>query len=293
MRWWQIRGRDADLERELRSDLELEEEEQRESGLESEEARYAARRAFGNPTLIREQTRAIWSWNGLESLLQDLKISIRTLFRSPGFSLIAVLVMALCIGAVTSLFTVVRSVLLKPLPFRDPGRLVMLCEHFRDGRSNREGFNYNPVAPADFFDWRTQTHGFEDMAAMRYWQFNLTGERGELPENVSARGGSWNLFPLLGVPAVIGRTFTESEDRLDGTAVMLTWNLFERRFGGTLQLSAAKSTSTGSLIQWSACFHSGSLIPMRRYRFGSRICRGCRRISCPIMTITSAQWWPA
>ena len=205
MKWWQIKKRDADLERELRSDLELEEEEQRESGLPPEEARYAARRAFGNPTLIREQTRAIWSCNGLENLLRDLRISVRTLFRSPGFSLIAVLVMALCIGAATSLFTVVRSVLLRPLPFRDPGRLVMLYEHFRDARSNQEGFNYNPVAPADFFDWRTQTHGFEDMAAMRYCQFNLTGERGELPEKVSARGGSWNLFPLLGVPAAIGR----------------------------------------------------------------------------------------
>ena len=76
---------------------------------------------------------------------------------------------------------------------------------------NKEGFNYNPVAPADFYDWRAQTHGFEDMAIWRYWQFNLTGERGELPEVCSARGGSWNLFPLLGVHAAIGRTFTEAK----------------------------------------------------------------------------------
>ena len=115
-----------------------------------EEARYAARRAFGNPTLIREQTRAVWSWNGLENLLRDLRISIRTLFRSPGFSMIAVLVMALCIGAATSLFTVVRSVLLRPLPFRDPARLVMIYEHFRDPSMNAQGFNYNAVAPADY-----------------------------------------------------------------------------------------------------------------------------------------------
>src|SRR6202453_1082513 len=131
MKWWQIKKRDADLERELRSDLELEEEEQREGGVSGEEARYAALRAFGNPTLIREQTRAVWSWNWLESLLRDLRISIRTLLRSPGFSVIAVLLMALFIGAATSLFTVVRSILLKPLPFRDPERLVMIYEHFR------------------------------------------------------------------------------------------------------------------------------------------------------------------
>jgi hypothetical protein len=86
MRWWQIRKRDADLERELQSDLDLEEEEQREGGLSPEEAHHAALRAFGNPTLIREHTRAVWSWNWLENLLRDLRISIRTLLRSPAFT---------------------------------------------------------------------------------------------------------------------------------------------------------------------------------------------------------------
>src|SRR5260221_4529184 len=232
MTWWQIRKRDADVERKLQSDLELEEEEQRQHGVPPEEARHAALRSFGNRTLISEETRAVWRWNGLESLLRDLRISVRTLLRSPGFSIVAVLVMALCIGATTSLFTVVRSVLLSPLPFRDPDRLVMIYEHFRDPSMNGQQFNFNPVAPADYYDWRAQTHGFEDIAAWRYWQFTLTGERGELPEQVSARGGSWNLFPVLGVQAVIGRTFTESEDHPDGNAAMLTWNLFERRFGG-------------------------------------------------------------
>ena len=257
MRWWQIKKRKADLERELRSDLELEEEEQRERGLSTEEGRYAALRAFGNPTLIREHTRAVWSWSGLENLIRDLRISVRTLFRSPGFSLIGVLVMALCIGAATSLFTVARSVLLRPLPFRDQERLVMIYEHFRDPSMNAQGFNYNAVAPADYYDWRAQTHGFEDMAAWRWWQFNLTGERGELPEMVSAGGGSWNLFPLLGVHAVIGRTFAESEDRPDGSAVMLAWNLFERRFGGDpsivgrqIHLDGKPYTVVGVLPKW-------------------------------------------
>jgi putative ABC transport system permease protein len=257
MRWWQIGKRDADLERELQSDIALEEEEQRERGLSAKEARYAALRAFGNLTLIREQTRAVWSWSMIESLLRDLKIGLRTLLRTPGFSLIAVLVMALCIGATTSLFTVVRSVLLKPLPFRDPDQLVMIYEHFRDPSMNAQEFNYNSVAAADFYDWQTQTHGFEGMAAWRWWQFNLTGERGELPELVSARGGTWNLFPLLGVQAAIGRTFLESEDRPDGSAVMLTWSFFERRFGGDpsivgrqIHLDGKPYTVVGVLPQW-------------------------------------------
>jgi predicted permease len=257
MQWWRIRKRDADLDRELQSDLELEEEEQRERGLSKEDARHAALRAFGNPTLIREHTHAVWSWNGLENFLRDLSISVRTLLRSPGFSLIAVLVMALCIGAATSLFTVVRSVLLRPLPFRDPQQLVMIYEHFRDPSMNAQEFNYNAVAPADYYDWRAQTHGFEDMGAWRWGQFNLTGEHGELPELVSGGGASWNLFSLLGADAVFGRAFTESEDRPDGNAVMLTWNLFERRFGGDpstigkqIHLDGKPYTVVGVLPKW-------------------------------------------
>src|SRR5256714_11939338 len=122
---------------------------------------------------------------------------------------------------------------------------------------NAQQFNYNPVAPADYYDWRRQTHGFEDVAAWRFWQFALTGEHGDLPELVSARGGTWNLFPLLGVNAVIGRTFTESEDRPDGNAVMLTWNLFARRFGGDpsivgsqIHLDGKPYTVVGVLPKW-------------------------------------------
>jgi predicted permease len=257
MWWWQIRKRNADVDRELESDLALEEEEQRDCGVSAEEARHAAMRAFGNPALIREQTSAVWSWNRLENLLRDLRISVRTLLRSPGFSMLAVLVMALCIGATTSLFTVVRSVLLRPLPFQDPDRLVMIYEHFRDPGMNSQHFNYNTVSPADYFDWRAQTHGFEDMAAWRYAQFTLTSERGELPEKISARGGSWNLFSVLGVQPVVGRTFAESEDRFDGSAVMITWNLFERRFGGDplmigkrIHLDGKPYTVVGVLPKW-------------------------------------------
>jgi predicted permease len=223
---------DAQLQEEIDVYLAEETAENIARGVNPEEARRRARIKLGNPRSVRE---TLWQQNTVslvDTLGRDLKYAARTLVRTPGFSLIGIAVMALCVGATTSLFTVVRSVLLRSLPFRDPSRLVMLYEHFRDSRSNHEGFNYNTVAPADYYDWRAQTRGFEDMAAWRYWQFNLTGERGELPELVRARAGSWNLFPLLGVHAVIGRTFVESEDRPDGNAVMLTWNLFERRFGG-------------------------------------------------------------
>src|ERR1700722_3957149 len=230
MRWWRRKRRDEDLARELRCDFELEEEEQRDRGLSPEEAHFAAVRAFGNSTLIREHTRAVWTCIWLERFVRDWKYGVRTLWRSPSFSIVSVLVMALGIGASTSLFTIVRAVLLRPLPFRAPGNLVMLYEHYRQ---NPGGDGFNPVAPGDYRDWRSQTHSFEDMAAMRNYGGVLSGVQSELPEVVQSAGGSANLFPLLGVSPVLGRTFTETEDRPEEQpVVLLTWNLFQRRFGG-------------------------------------------------------------
>jgi predicted permease len=259
MRWWQIwKGtakRDADLERELLSDLELEEEEHRERGLSAEEARSAARRAFGNTTLIREQTRAVWSWVWMERLVRDMKYGTRTLLRSPEFAIVSVLLMALGIGATTSLFTMVRAVLLRPLPFRDSGKLVMLYEHFRH---NEGGDGFNAVAPGDYREWRSQTHGFEDMAAMRGYGGILSGVHSELPEVVQSAGGSANLFSLLGVTPAFGRLFTEAEDKPKGEpVVLLTWSLFQRRFAGDpsiigkqIHLDTIPTTVVGVLPSW-------------------------------------------
>src|SRR6185312_9822914 len=157
MKWWHFKKRDADLERELRSDLELEEDEQREGGVSEEEARYAGLRAFGNPTLIREQTLEVWSWNWLESLARDLRFSLRTLRRTPGFTIIAILVMALGIGANVALFTVVRNVLLKPLPFDDPDHLVMLYEA---GLHEDDTARSNPVAGGMYDEWKKQNRSY-------------------------------------------------------------------------------------------------------------------------------------
>ena len=128
MKWWQIRKRNDDLERELRSDLELEEEEQRDRGLSPDEARYASRRAFGNTTLIREQTHESWGSAPFERLLQDLRFALRQLRRNPGFTFTATIMLALGIGASVAMFAFVDAALFKPLPYLDPGHLAAVFE---------------------------------------------------------------------------------------------------------------------------------------------------------------------
>src|SRR6185312_4870446 len=114
----------GELDEELRDHLDRQIEFNLAGGMSPEKARLAARRKLGNAALLRDQTRATWNGTGLEQFIHDLRIGFRTLSRTPGFALVAVLVVALGIGANVALFTVVRSVLLKPLPYRDPGRLV-------------------------------------------------------------------------------------------------------------------------------------------------------------------------
>jgi predicted permease len=260
MNWWHInwrqtKKRDADLERELRSDLELEEEEQRESGISKEEARYAALRAFGNPTLISEQTRAVWSWSWLESLARDLRFSLRTLRRSPGFTVIAVLVMALGIGANVALFTVVRAVLLKPLPFHDPDRLVMLYEAdlYKDDTAG-----FNVVAGGMFAEWKNQNRSYSSLALAKGIRVGLSGSGGQLPEKLDSALFSWGMLRTLGVQPALGRDFTEADDNLgaNGT-VLLSWGLWKRRFGGdpsilnqTIFLDAQPYTVIGVMPAW-------------------------------------------
>jgi putative ABC transport system permease protein len=245
-----MKKRDEDLERELRSDLELEEEEQREGGISTEEAHYAALRAFGNPALIREQTRAVWSWNWLESLARDLRLSFRTLRRTPGFTIIAVLVMALGIGANVALFTVVRGVLLKPLPFSDPDRLVMLYE---SGLHEDKTPAYNVVAGGIYAEWKKQNRSFTNLALMHEGRVGLSGSGGQLPEKLDSAETSWDMLRTLGVQPALGRDFAESDDSpsANGT-VLLSWGLWKRRFAGnrgllnqTIYLDAVPYTVIG------------------------------------------------
>jgi predicted permease len=255
MNWWQSKKRDADLERELRSDLELEEEEQREAGISDEEAHYAALRAFGNPALIREQTSAVWSWNWLESLARDLRFSVRTLRRTPGFAVIAILVMALGLGANVAMFTMVRGVLLKPLPFQDPDRLVMLYE---SGLHEHDTAGFNVASGGMYAEWKNQNRSYSSLALAQGIRVGLSGSGGQLPEKLNSALFSWEMLRTLGVQPALGRDFTLADDRpgANGT-VLLSWGLWKRRFGAdpgilnqTIFLDAQPYTVIGVMPKW-------------------------------------------
>ena len=155
MKWWQIRNRNADLERELRSDLDLEEQEQRENGLAPQEASYAARRAFGNTTLIREQTHEAWGWGMFERLGQDIHFGLRQLVRNPGFTVVAVTTLALGVAVNTSIFSAVSAMLLRKPPVKDPDTLCSISS-----KNLLKGFDLVGASAPDFGSWQKHNEVF-------------------------------------------------------------------------------------------------------------------------------------
>jgi putative ABC transport system permease protein len=162
----------------------------------------------------------------MDDLIRDLRFAARAMARKPGFTVTAVIIMALGIGANTAIFTLVRAVLLSPLPFKDPNRLAMIWEE-----ASFIGFPRNTPAPANYIDWKTRSEAFEDMAAVDTRSFNLTGD-GD-PQKVQAYAVTGSFFSLLGVPPSLGRVIGPDDDRPDANKVAVISNkLWQSRYGG-------------------------------------------------------------
>jgi putative ABC transport system permease protein len=182
----------------------------------------------------------------MEFIIKDIRYAVRGLVKRPGFTVIALITLALGIGANTAIFSVVNAVLLRPLPFRDPEQLVMVWED-----AAFAGFPRNTPAPANYVDWKNQNQSFSDMAATAETSFNITGD-GE-PERVTAYSVTANFFPVLGVQPLLGRGFLPEEDRPGANkVVMLSYKLWQTRYGGDrqvlnrdIQLNGEKHTVVG------------------------------------------------
>jgi putative ABC transport system permease protein len=231
-------AREAEIVDELSQHLEQEYERAVNGGASEEEAREKVLEELNTADLLRRELRNVERrvsqepiTSGKESasnifsdLGQDIRYALRMLAKNPAFTAIAVVALALGIGANTAIFSVVNAVLLRPLPFKHPEQLVMLWEN-----AAHLGFPKDTPSPANFLDWQKQAQSFTGMAAMVEQSFNLTGV-GE-PERLEGRRISANLFDLLGVPALLGRTFAADDDRPGSHVVLLSHSLWQRRFG--------------------------------------------------------------
>lgn len=248
------RDSDQDLTDELESVVQMHVEDNLRAGMAPEEARRQALIRLGGVEQVRQAVRDRTGLPSLERFGRDLKYAARVLFRTPGFTVVAILIMAVGIGASVSFFTVVHSVLLRPLPFPNSDQLVAI--HSQDDLSKLD--SDNPTASGDFYDWQKASHGYEEMAIWRITGYNMSAGSAELPEFLNAGTCSWNLFSTLGVSPILGRSFTASDDNPGATpTTMLSWSFFERRFnldpavlGSTVRLNGQAYTVIGILPAW-------------------------------------------
>src|SRR5438270_8346344 len=232
------RHNEDDLEAEIHSHLQMAAHDRMELGESSRQAAQSARREFGNITLIKEATREMWGFGSLERLTQDLRYGVRMLVKSPGFSLVALITLALGIGANTALFSIVNAVLLKPLPYPHPEQLVTL-------HMSKPNFETGAISYPNFKDWQAQNHTFSAMALSRGNAVSLFG-MGEA-EYLRAQLITSDFFPILGVKPVLGRNFEKGEDEPDGPPlVQISEGFWKRKFGATPDILGTSLNLSGT-----------------------------------------------
>ncbi|MBI1898692.1 MAG: ABC transporter permease [Acidobacteria bacterium] len=242
---------DRELEEEMQSHLEMQVEENLETGMDAEEARYAARRRFGNAPLLREASREIWGWISLERLFQDVRYALRFMRRSPGFTTVAMLTLALGIGANTAIFSLLDTILLRALPVRNPGGLVFVQK--ADRRESVSRFSY-PV----FRELRDKCGSFSGLFAftpVNGVTVRSSGSGGSTAEEVAmGQLVSGEFFDVLGVSALMGRVLRPEDDRVQGghPVAVISYGYWKRRWaqdpsvlGRTLAVDGVDFTIVG------------------------------------------------
>ncbi|MGB6429536.1 MAG: ABC transporter permease [Candidatus Acidiferrales bacterium] len=238
---WPWRRRDEELDEEIRAHIELSAREREERGATADEARAAAQREFGNVGLVKETTRDVWGWAWLERIWQDVRYGLRMMRRGPGFTIVAVITLALGIGATTALFSVVYGVLLRPLPYFRPDRIMAVSEI--NQRGGRMGFS-----DPDFADVQSSNHTFAALAEYGTDITSVTG--GTDPTRSVITAVSRDFFRAMGVEPVVGREFRAEDERPGAAPVALvSYGYWREHLGGvadpsSIQLNAVNRTFT-------------------------------------------------
>jgi predicted permease len=191
-------------------------------GMTTDEAERMARREFGNVTLIEEQSREVWQWPTLESILSDLKYAVRQMRKAPGFSAVVVIILALGIGANTTVFSIVDAVMIRPLPFAQPQKLVEVKA------SEEQHFESSDVSYPDFFDWRTQARSFEHLLSYHDTSDTLTGVG--RPVRLDGEVVSWEMVPTLGISPELGRGFSPEDERRGSRVILISHAFWKTQF---------------------------------------------------------------
>ncbi len=227
----------SDVEEEFHSTLDAYQEDLMRQGLTEEEARRRARIDLGQPAGQNETYRRAVGLRLFDDLAGDLRYGLRALRRSPGFTSIAIVTLAVGIGATTAIFSFVNAVLLKPLPYPHPEQIVSVGEKLPDGFSN-------PISTLNFLDWERQNRCFEYLAAIAFDKVTLTGS--DRPQEIKVHRVSASYFKVLGVSAAMGRTFTASENEPgNDLEAVLSNRLWRSRFGGDSHIVGHKITLEG------------------------------------------------
>ena len=231
---------ERELEAEVRSYSDLLEEEKMSNGMDANDAKRHTRMSMGGAEQLKEEIRGARTGVWLETLAQDLRFAARTLRKNPAFTAIAILTLALGIGANAAIFSLVDAVLLHPLPFRDPNQLVMLWE-------KPPNFDHNSISALTFLDWKEQSHSFQSIAGIAGGTSAITG--GAEAQQVQSQRVSANFFDLLGVVPQVGRGFTDADEQPGNENVaIISDGLWARRFGRDSSVLNTSLTVDGKVV---------------------------------------------
>ncbi|MFN7935613.1 MAG: ABC transporter permease [Bryobacteraceae bacterium] len=250
---------DQNIDDEIRFHLEMRAASYARLGVDPERAKKEAQDRFGNVDSIRKECREI-SMNFLDKLVQDVRYAVRTLSSSRGFTAVALASIILGIGATTTVFSLVNGVLLRPLPFASPDRLVMVWESFRKNPGN------NRTSIANYMEWKTQQDVFEDLGAMQFY-FPVTLTSMANSEQLEGQRLTANFFQILGVQPILGRGFTAEDQSRDARVILISYEFWQRQFaadpdivGKTLALDGSNHTILGVMPVGMRFFRQATLM---------------------------------